>query len=128
MAQSGGGQRVEFTSAFGRAAEVLGRTAPIASDAFDPKETLDVQCNRLSGRRQENAPPQTTDQNPAENAASLGAATDFGADQAELAALSNNVARDRKFMAGYFQNLMCMSPWFLLSFPRHSGVGGSTLS
>ena len=28
-----------------------GRTAPIASEAYDPKETLDVQCNRLSGCR-----------------------------------------------------------------------------
>ena len=37
MAQSGGGQRGEFTSAFGRAAEVHGRTASAAFDANDPE-------------------------------------------------------------------------------------------
>ena len=36
MAQSGGGKRVEFTSAFGRAAEVHGRTASAVFDANDP--------------------------------------------------------------------------------------------
>jgi putative ABC transport system substrate-binding protein len=36
VAQSVGGQAVEFTSAFGEAAEVHGRRAPIASEAYDP--------------------------------------------------------------------------------------------
>jgi hypothetical protein len=44
VALSGGGQRVEFTSAFGRAAELHGRTASAAFDANDPQETLDVHC------------------------------------------------------------------------------------
>jgi hypothetical protein len=42
--QSGGGQGVEFTSAFGRAAEVHGRTASVAFDANDPSPTLAVHC------------------------------------------------------------------------------------
>ena len=40
MAQSGGGQCAEFTSAFGRAAEVHGRTASGAFDANDPERSL----------------------------------------------------------------------------------------
>jgi hypothetical protein len=36
LAQSGGSHGGELTSAFGRAAEVHGRTAPIASEAYDP--------------------------------------------------------------------------------------------
>jgi len=51
MALSGGSQGGESTSAFGRAAEVHGRTASAAFDANDPKEILDVQCNQLSGCR-----------------------------------------------------------------------------
>jgi hypothetical protein len=43
-AQSGGGQGVEFTSAFGAAAEVHGPTASAAFDANDPSETLAVHC------------------------------------------------------------------------------------
>ena len=39
MALSGGSQGGEFTSAFRRAAEVHGRTAPIASEAYDPQRT-----------------------------------------------------------------------------------------
>jgi hypothetical protein len=37
MALSGGGQGVEFTSAYGRAAEVHGRTTSAAFDANDPQ-------------------------------------------------------------------------------------------
>src|ERR1700720_3711144 len=37
---SGGDQGVEFTSAFGGAAEVHGRTASAAFDAFDPDRSL----------------------------------------------------------------------------------------
>jgi hypothetical protein len=44
LAQSVGGQGVEFTSAFGRAAEVHGRTASAAFDANDPSPTLAVHC------------------------------------------------------------------------------------
>ena len=40
MALSGGSQGGEFTSAFWGVAEVHGRTAPIASEAFDPTRTL----------------------------------------------------------------------------------------
>jgi hypothetical protein len=40
LALSGGGQGVEFTSAFGGVAEVHGRTASAAFDANDPTETL----------------------------------------------------------------------------------------
>ena len=36
LALSGGSQGGEFTSAFGGVAEVHGRTAPIASEAYDP--------------------------------------------------------------------------------------------
>jgi hypothetical protein len=39
LAQSGGSQGGEFTSAFGGAAEVNGRTASAAFDANDPKPT-----------------------------------------------------------------------------------------
>ena len=39
MALSGGGQGVEFTSAFRGAAEVHGRMASAAFDANDPKAT-----------------------------------------------------------------------------------------
>ena len=39
MALSGGSQGVEFTSAFGGAAEVHGRTASAAFDANDPKRS-----------------------------------------------------------------------------------------
>jgi hypothetical protein len=35
-AQGGGAHGVEFTSAFGGAAEVHGRTASTASEAYDP--------------------------------------------------------------------------------------------
>jgi hypothetical protein len=55
--------------------------------------------------KQENAPPQDNKLNPAENAVSLAAATDVGADQADLAALSNNVAHNRKSMAGCFHEI-----------------------
>jgi hypothetical protein len=44
MAQSGGGQGVEFTSAFGRAAEVHGRTSSAAFEAYDPSATSAVHC------------------------------------------------------------------------------------
>jgi hypothetical protein len=44
VALSGGGQGVEFTSAFGGVAEVDGRTASAAFDAFDPSPTLAVHC------------------------------------------------------------------------------------
>ena len=40
---SGGSQGGEFTSAFGGAAEVHGRTASAAFDANDPKPTYPVQ-------------------------------------------------------------------------------------
>jgi hypothetical protein len=40
LALSGGSQGGEFTSAFGRAAEVHGRTASAASEAYDPEPTL----------------------------------------------------------------------------------------
>jgi hypothetical protein len=40
VAQSIGRQAVEFTSAFGEAAEVHGRRAPIASEAYDPEQSL----------------------------------------------------------------------------------------
>ena len=42
MAHSVGGQGVEFTSAFGKVAEVHGRTASAAFDAFDPKRKWSV--------------------------------------------------------------------------------------
>jgi hypothetical protein len=44
MALSGGSQGGELTSAFGEAAEVHGRKAPIASEAYDPSPTLAVHC------------------------------------------------------------------------------------
>ena len=40
MSESGGSHGGEFTSAFGRAAEVHGRTAPAPFDAIDPQLTL----------------------------------------------------------------------------------------
>ena len=40
MAQSVGGQGIEFTSAFGGASELHGPTASAAFDANDPAETL----------------------------------------------------------------------------------------
>jgi hypothetical protein len=42
VALSGGSHGGEFTSAFGKAAEVHGRTAPAAFDAIDPSATLAV--------------------------------------------------------------------------------------
>jgi hypothetical protein len=48
MAQSGGGQRGEFTSAFGGAAEVHGRTASTAFDANDPMRRLGVTTSRIA--------------------------------------------------------------------------------
>jgi hypothetical protein len=50
LALSGGSQGGEFTSAFGRAAEVHGRTAPIASEAFDPKPTKTGSKSRTAQR------------------------------------------------------------------------------
>jgi hypothetical protein len=44
MAQSGGGHGGELTSAFGGVAEVHGRTAAAAFEAFDPSATLAVHC------------------------------------------------------------------------------------
>ena len=49
VALSGGSQGSEFTSAFGGVAEVHGRTASAASEAYDPLRTSRVQCNPLSG-------------------------------------------------------------------------------
>jgi hypothetical protein len=45
MAQSGGSQGGEFTSAFGGAAELHGRMASAAFDANDPSATLAVHCS-----------------------------------------------------------------------------------
>ena len=44
LALSGGSQGGEFTSAFGRATEVHGRTASAASEAYDPPPTSVVHC------------------------------------------------------------------------------------
>ena len=46
MALSGGSQGGEFTSAFGRAAEVHGRTASAAFEANDPLRSLGSQKSR----------------------------------------------------------------------------------
>jgi hypothetical protein len=44
-------ERLDFSIAIGGAADMDGRAAQPETDANDPLQTLDVQCNRRSGCR-----------------------------------------------------------------------------